>query len=124
MTPLPGRSRSLVRSLPLFRLRALFVTAALANNLLAAAIQARDGATGTVTGNYTQASPVLFVNASAGDLHLKSTAAVAIHQAGALSSCPTDWDGQSRPRSGANDIGADEYQSTSPPSAPTNLRIR
>ena len=95
----------------------------IANNLLAAAIQARDGATGTVAGNYTQASPVLFVNAPAGDLHLKSTAAVAIHQAGPLTSCPTDWDGQSRPQASANDIGADEYQSTSPPSAPTNLRI-
>jgi hypothetical protein len=95
----------------------------IANNLLSAAIQARDGATGTVAGNYTQASPVLFVNAPAGDLHLKSTAAVAIQKADPLSNCPTDWDGQSRPQAGANDIGADEYQSTSPPRPPTNLRI-
>jgi hypothetical protein len=95
----------------------------IANNLLAAAIQARDGATASVTGNYTQASPMLFVNPPAGNLHLKSTAAVAIHQAGPLSNCPTDWDGQSRPQAGANDIGADEYQSTGPPRPPTNLRI-
>jgi hypothetical protein len=95
----------------------------IANNLLDAGIQARDGATGTVAGNYTQASPVLFVNAPAGDLHLKSTATVAIHQASPSSSCPIDWDGQGRPRVGANDIGADEYESTSPPRPPTNLRV-
>jgi len=43
----------------------------IANNLLDGAILARDGARATVAGNVVTASAALFVNASAGDLHLK-----------------------------------------------------
>jgi hypothetical protein len=95
-----------------------------ANNLSDSAIQARDGATGAVSGNYTQASPALFVNSASGDLHLKSTASVAIGKATVLAGCLTDWDGQSRGAVGAvTDTGADSFSSGTAPGAPTGLRI-
>jgi hypothetical protein len=98
--------------------------ALVANNLFDAAIAARDGATGTVAGNYTQASAALFVHPTSGDLHLKPTAAVAIDRVPVQARCTTDWDGQARPNGALADIGADEYYAaTAPPSPPANLRI-
>ncbi len=97
----------------------------IANNVLDGNIAARDGATGSVTGNYTTASAVLFINPAAGDLHLKPTATAVLNR---VASPPvvagTDWDGQSRP-AGATDIGADEQVAGTgtPPNAPQNLRV-
>jgi hypothetical protein len=99
--------------------------ASIANNLLSGAIQARDGATASLSGNSTQASSALFVNPAIGDLHLKATASIAIDKVTAAATCPSDWDGQTRPGGAATaDIGADEYYPASVPTAPRNLRIR
>jgi hypothetical protein len=97
------------------------------NNLLDGQVRARDGASGSASNNYTSASSAMFVDPSAGDLHLRSTA-TAVIDAGTSTSAPTiDWDGEARPAGSAIDIGADEYgaRSTTPPApaAPTNLRI-
>jgi hypothetical protein len=96
----------------------------IANNVLDGSIAARDGATGSVAGNYTNATGTLFANPASGDLHLRPTAAVLLNQ---LAIVPTnaalDWDGQPR-AVGTTDIGADEYvENAMPPSAPTNLRV-
>ena len=93
----------------------------IANNLLDAAITARDSATATLSGNYTTASPGVFVNPAAGDLHLKATASVAIDRGALQPDCMTDWDGSTRPAGAAADLGADEFASV--PTPPTNLRI-
>jgi hypothetical protein len=95
----------------------------IANNLLDGQILARDGATGTVSGNVTSATPGLFANPSAGDLHLAPRAAAAIDRVAALANATTDWDGQPRPHGAAADVGADEYAGLGPPSAPKNFRI-
>jgi hypothetical protein len=95
----------------------------IANNLLDGRILARDGATGTVSGNVTSANPALFVNASAGDFHLVPGAAPAIDRVAVLAKAATDWDGQSRPSGAAADVGADEYAPVAPPSTPQNFRI-
>ena len=96
-----------------------------ANNLLDGAVRARDGAVATVTGNVTTASAALFASPSTGDLHLKSTATVAIDKAAPLSNVPGDWDGDTRPQGASADVGADEYRSTTTtaPRPPTNVRI-
>ena len=96
----------------------------IANNVLDGSVRARDGATGSVSGNYTNAAAALFVNPAAGDLHLKPTATVLLNQVAAPpAAAGTDWDGQSRP-AGSTDIGADEYSPTTPvPPAPARLRI-
>ena len=97
----------------------------IANNVLDGSVRARDGASGSVSGNYTNASAGLFVNPAAGDLHLRPTAAVLLNQVAAPPpAAGVDWDGQSRP-AGTADIGADEYLagSPTPPYSPANLRI-
>jgi hypothetical protein len=95
----------------------------IANNVLDGAIVARDGATGTVTGNYTTATAGLFVNPSIGDLHLQSTATALLNKiASPLAAAGADWDGQPRP-AGSTDIGADEFGTLAVPSAPLNFRI-
>jgi hypothetical protein len=76
------------------------------NNLTDAGIQARTGASATVSGNTTNASLNWFVNPAAGDLHLRPTAPV-INQASVLANVGLDIDGQSRGSS--PDVGADEY---------------
>jgi len=81
------------------------------NNLLDAAITARDGATATVTNNITNATTAMFVNPAAGDLHLKQTTTAAIDK-GIAVSVTDDFDGEARPQRAASDIGADEYSST------------
>jgi hypothetical protein len=95
----------------------------IANNLFDSAIQARDGATGSVSSNYLQASPSLFVNAAAADLHLVPAAAAVIDKVTVRAAAATDWDGQSRPIGASADFGADEYVSSAPPTAPANIRI-
>jgi pectate lyase len=97
----------------------------IANNVLDGNVMARDGATGSVSGNYTNASAALFVNPAAGDLHLRPTATVLLGQVSVPPpAAGVDWDGESRP-AGSTDTGADEYSvgTSTPPIPPTNLRI-
>lgn len=93
------------------------------SNLLDGSILARNGASGTLTGNVTSASPGLFMDPIAGDLRLKATATVAIDRVSVAANAPRDWEGDLRPQGAAADVGADEYRSSIPPSAPQNLRI-
>src|SRR5262249_11358765 len=78
------------------------------NNLTDAPIISREGATGTASGNGTNAQTSWFANAAIGDLHLVSTATAAIDKAASVG-VTTDYDGQSRPSGAAPDVGADEY---------------
>jgi hypothetical protein len=94
-----------------------------ANNLFDSAIQARDGASATVSSNSLQATPALFVNPAAGDLHLMPSASVAIDKAAVRANASTDWDGQARPIGSSADFGADECSSRTLPTTPTNVRI-
>jgi hypothetical protein len=93
-----------------------------ANNLLDAAVVALDNAWAVQTGNLTNATPDLFVNADGGDLHLKPTAVSAIDVADVSVAVATDIDGQARPSGLGADVGADELwpgdsdQATAPPS--------
>ena len=99
----------------------------IANNVLDGRIAARDGATGSVTGNYTSSSAALFVNPAAGDLHLKPGAQALLDKiATPLANAGRDWDGHDRPAGSATDIGADEYagSSSTPPNPPVNLHIK
>jgi hypothetical protein len=93
------------------------------NNLTDAAVRQRDGASGTTSGNITNASATWFVNAGAGDLHLNETAAPALDRAAPSTDAAVDYDGEIRPAGAGPDVGADEL-SASLPSPPTNLRIR
>jgi hypothetical protein len=88
------------------------------NNLTDGSILQRDGATGVVSDNFTQATSSLFVNASAANLHLVSTATAAIDRGGSVSGAGTDIDGESRPNGAAPDLGADEFVGIAPPPPP------
>jgi hypothetical protein len=79
------------------------------NNLTDGAIQGRDGAQADVSHNYTSATPALFVDAAAGDLHLAGGASVAIDMGMPVPQVTTDWDGDARPSGRAPDLGADEF---------------
>jgi hypothetical protein len=92
------------------------------NNLVNHTMRERDGAIGTQSGNLTNAQASWFVNATLGDLHLKSAATSAINRVTAPTGVTDDYDGDPRPIGPASDVGADEY-GTSPPSAVTNLRV-
>jgi hypothetical protein len=87
------------------------------NNLTDGRIILRDGSPASIVSNYTSAAGDLFVDPTAGDLHLVETATVAIDQAlpGSLGS---DWDGQ--PRDAMPDLGADEYVEVSIPPPPSS----
>jgi len=91
-------------------------------NLSDAPIWQRDGASGTVSGNVSNAKPAWFANATAGDLHLLASATAAIDQAAVLADVPDDYDGAARPIGPASDVGADEY-GVPPPGAVTDLRL-
>ena len=80
----------------------------LRNNVLDGSIWARDGATGTESHTIDGATGEMFVNAAAGDLHLRAGAA-AIDSGVAITDVTTDFDGDPRPQGGGVDIGADEY---------------
>jgi hypothetical protein len=93
-------------------------------NLMDAGVQQRDGATGTVSNNVTNAQPSWFVNAASGDLHLAAIAATAIDKAAVHPSVLTDYDAETRPQDTVPDIGADEFSlGSQPPEAPTNVRV-
>jgi hypothetical protein len=65
----------------------------------------RDGAQGLLTGNLTRAAADWFVDASAGNLHLRVTASEAIDGAAPLAQVTDDMDGDRRPVGPAPDIG-------------------
>ena len=84
-----------------------------ANNLLDAAIQPRDGASPDESGNLLDAEPSWFVDPAAGDLHLTADATPAIDQVTRLADAPDDFDAQARPAgAGLADVGADERSTT------------
>jgi hypothetical protein len=86
-------------------------TATLTNNLVSHTLIARDLASLTLAGNFANASAALFVDAvSAGDLHLRATATAAIDKGVAVPGGQADDDFDGDPRTGARDIGADEYR--------------
>jgi hypothetical protein len=85
----------------------------IANNLLDANIAARTGAVATLTGNETSALSGMFVNPSAGDLHVRPNAILAIDRVSPVQDALTDWDNQQRPQGFSADIGADEVTSSS-----------
>jgi hypothetical protein len=91
----------------------------IAGNLCDGGIWERDELVGSVSGNYLEASPAMFVDAPGADLHLVASASAAIDQLGVNADVPTDWDGEARPVGAGVDIGADEFRS--PPSAPSGL---
>jgi hypothetical protein len=96
-----------------------------ANNILDGTIAARDGAAGSIAGNFTTATAALFVNPAAGDLHLKATASAVLNKvASPPAAAGFDWDGQPR-LAGSTDIGADELVTGSGtvPTAPTNFQV-
>jgi len=96
------------------------------NNLSDAAVRQRDGASGTAIGNITNAAPDWFLDAGAGDLHLRDTATLAIDQAAPLADVTSDYDGDSRPVGTAADVGADELTGTasSRPASESSARGR
>jgi hypothetical protein len=80
-----------------------------ANNLLDAAIQPRNGAVPILMNNLGSAQSNWFTNTASGDLHLTSAAAPAIAQATALIDASDDFDMQLRtPGTNHSDIGADQ----------------
>jgi hypothetical protein len=92
------------------------------NNLGDAPVRARDGATYTASGNYWGATAGMFVNPSAGDLHLVSNSATqanVISQVAPVADVKDDWDGAARPLGSNVDIGAAEYHSTTTTTSPT-----
>jgi hypothetical protein len=97
------------------------------NNLADTPIGTRDGATFSQSGNLLTATAGLFVNPSAGDLHLKSTATAVIDRALALASVTNDIDGHPRPSGAGYDIGADEYVPAggdiTHPASPTGVTV-
>jgi hypothetical protein len=96
----------------------------IANNLINKAITAREGATATVTGNYTSATASMFVNAAEGNLHLVPTATAAIDRASVMPEITVDWDDQPRSAGGMPDLGADEFVAGAQrPATPKNVRI-
>jgi PKD repeat protein len=88
------------------------------NNLTDAAIVARDGAQGQVIANVTTATPGMFVNAAAANLHLTATATRAIDQGVSVAGVTVDIDGEPRPAGGAPDLGADEVTPAQPVNQP------
>jgi hypothetical protein len=96
-------------------------------NLTDSRIVSRDGATGNIANNIMSASSGFFADPANNDLHLRSTAALAIDAASTHPDVTDDYDGQLRPTSGAapRDLGADEFFSGTigTPEPPSNLRI-
>lgn len=79
------------------------------NNLVSHNLVPRDGGSADLAGNLESAPGSLFVDATAPDLHLLSTASTAIDQGEGLAAgvCDADYDGQGRDSS--PDVGADEF---------------
>lgn len=93
------------------------------NNLTNAQILARDGGTGTVTNNVTNAVASWFKSASTGDLHLASAAPGVAGAGLSISGLTDDFDGSPRPATGI-DIGADQYGAGATPNPPGNVKVQ
>ncbi len=107
-------------SIDSIQLRYTTTGAVVDDNLADAPIRSLLGATYTSSGNYLSATPSMFVNPSAGDLHLvvnSATLEYVIDQVTAIANDPTDWNGNPRPTGSLTDIGADASQSSSSNSA-------
>lgn len=83
------------------------------NNLTDAEIKSGHDAAGDIADNYTGATPALFVDAAAGDLHLAASATAVMDRVGVMGGAPADWDGEPRPQGGSADYGADEHAAAS-----------
>ena len=79
------------------------------NNLANALVTARDGATGVVESNVTNAQASWFIDAGAGDLHLAMAYSAVVDQGQSLFIVPMDIDCEVRPKGDGYDIGADEF---------------
>ncbi|KAA3638283.1 MAG: hypothetical protein DWP95_12980 [Proteobacteria bacterium] len=79
------------------------------NNLSDADIGSRNGATYSQSDNLNSATPSMFINPMAGDLHLNNTASTAIDQVAPLIDAMRDFDHELRPLGNNADIGADEF---------------
>jgi len=78
------------------------------NNLANGAIASRDGGSGTLGANVTDAEADWFVDPTAGNLHLTSSVPSVVDRGQTLADVADDIDGQTRPQGPAYDIGADE----------------
>jgi hypothetical protein len=92
------------------------------NNLTNRAIASRDGGSGTVQDNVTNAQASWFVSPATGDLHLASgSTSSVVDQGQSLTDVDDDFDGDDRPQGSAYDIGADEFAVATP--SVTDLHI-
>lgn len=80
------------------------------HNITNAAIATRDGGSGTLVGNVTDAATSWFVDVHAGDLHLAGRIASVVDQGRPLPEVAFDIDCQARPLGAGHDIGADEFE--------------
>jgi len=78
------------------------------NNLTNARIASRNGGTGRVETNITNAQASWFVNAGSGDLHLATAEPTVVDQGQSLAEVTQDIDCEVRPKGSGYDIGADE----------------
>jgi hypothetical protein len=92
------------------------------NNLSNKPILARGGATGTLSANVVNAAASWFVNVGTGDLHLASAVPSVVGKGVAVDGLTDDYDGQ--PRSGAIDVGADQFGGVVTPLPPGNVTVR
>jgi hypothetical protein len=94
----------------------------IANNLSNKPVTSRDGATGTVSKNISNASGTWFTNKTNGDLHLTSAVSGVVASGQSIAGLTEDFDGQAR-LSSSIDIGADQFiAAAASPLPPTNLR--
>jgi hypothetical protein len=85
------------------------------NNLSDAPIHLRDSANATLASNLASATPGMFANPGAADLHLLASATNAIDKGLTLLTVTNDFDGDRRPRGASSDVGADEFTTNAPP---------
>ncbi len=88
------------------------------NNLTNRALRVRDGATGIISDNNSDALPDWFINPLAGNLHLRRNLPSVIDMGVALEEVFDDFDKQTRPIGGGIEIGADEVDGSTLPSDP------
>jgi hypothetical protein len=93
------------------------------NNLTNKAIRSRDGASGAVSSNITNATSAWFRRISNGDLHLANSIAGIVDAGLSITGLTDDYDRERRPMGQGIDIGADEYSPSGIPLPPENLRF-
>jgi|GEM_PF-1104396 len=88
----------------------------IANNLTNKQIRSRNGGTGNIYSNYTQAQANWYVNAANGDLRLSGSPTAAVDQGVALADVVVDLDQTARPQGAGYDLGAYEIPGAVPDS--------